>query len=39
MFCVQPDKHWHCFEGDLPETESLGGARMGLFELHHETVS
>ena len=20
MICVQPDKHWHCFEGELGET-------------------
>ena len=31
--CVQLDKHWHCFKGNLWETaESRGGARMGLFK-------
>ena len=31
--CVQPDKHWHCFEGNLRETsERRRGARIGLSE-------
>ena len=31
--CVQPDKYWHCFEGNLGETaERRGKARMGLSE-------
>ena len=30
--CVQPEKYWHCFGGNLGETaETRGGARMGLF--------
>ena len=29
--CVQPDKHWHCFERKLRETaEGWGGVHMGL---------
>ena len=29
--CVQPDKYWHCFEGNLGETaERLSGAPVGL---------
>ena len=28
--CIQPDKYWHCVEGDLGETvERWGGARVG----------
>ena len=31
--CVQPDRYWHCFEGNLGETsERWSGARMGLSE-------
>ena len=30
--CVQPDKYWHCLEGNLGETaERRGRARMGIF--------
>ena len=38
--CVQLDKYWHCFEGNLGETaESWGGARMGLSERYDEILS
>ena len=35
MICVQPDKHWPCFEGNLGETgERWDGVRMGLSECY-----
>ena len=38
--CVQPDKYWHCFEGNLGETaERRGGARMGLSERYDAILS
>ena len=38
--CVQPDKYWHCFEGNLGETaERRGGARMSLFERYDAILS
>ena len=38
--CVQPDKHWHCLEGNLGETaEKRGGARMGLSERYDAILS
>ena len=34
--CVQPDKHWHCFESNLRETaERWGRVRMGLSECYN----
>ena len=31
--CVQPNKHWYCFKGNVKETaERWGRARMGLLE-------
>ena len=38
--CVQPDKHWHNFEGNLRETsERQGKARMGLSECCNASLS
>ena len=38
--CVQPVKHWHCFEGHLKEIdEKRGGARMGLSERYDTILS
>ena len=38
--CFLPDKHWHCFEGNLGETaERRGGARMGFSERYDATLS
>ena len=38
--CVQPDQHWHCFEGNLGETaERRDGARMGLSERYDAILS
>ena len=38
--CIQPDKHWLCFEGKLGETpERRGGARMGLFERYDAVLN
>ena len=38
--CVQPDKYWHCFEGNLGETaKRRGGARMGLSERYDAILS
>ena len=38
--CVQPDKYWHCFEGNLGETaERRGRARMGLSERYDAILS
>ena len=38
--CVQPDKHWHCFEGNFGETaERRGGARMGLSKRYDAILS
>ena len=38
--CVQPDKYWHCFEGNLGETaERRDGARMGLSERYDAILS
>ena len=38
--CVQPDKHWHCFENNLGETvERRDGARMGLSERYYAILS
>ena len=38
--CVQPDKHWHCFKGNPPETaERRGGARFDLFERYNAILS
>ena len=38
--CVQPDKYWHCFEGNLGETaKRRGGARMGLSECYDAILS
>ena len=40
MICVQPDKYWHCFEGNLGETaKRRGGARMGLSERYDAILS
>ena len=39
MICVQPDKYWHCFEGNLGETfERRGGAPMGLSECYDDIL-
>ena len=38
--CVQPDKYWYCFEGNLGKTaERRGGARMGLSERYDTILS
>ena len=38
--CVQPDKHWHCFEGSLGETaERQGGAGMGHSECYDAVLN
>ena len=38
--CVQPNKYWHCFGGNLGETaERRGGARMGLSECYDAILS
>ena len=38
--CVLPDKHWHCFEGNLGETaERWGGVRMGFSECYDAILS
>ena len=38
--CVQPDKYWHCFEGNHGETaERRGGARTGLYERYDAILS
>ena len=38
--CVQPHRHWHCFEGNLGETvERQGRARMGLSERYDAILS
>ena len=38
--CVQPNKYWHCFGGNLRETaERRGGERMGVCERYDATLS
>ena len=38
--CVQPDKHWHCFEDNLGViAERRGEARMGLSERYDAILS
>ena len=38
--CVQPDKYWHGFEGNLGENaKRQGGARMGLSERYDAILS
>ena len=37
---IQPDKHWHCFEGNAVETaERRGGVHMGLSECYAAILS
>ena len=38
--CVQPDKYWRCFKGNLGETtERWGGVRTGLSERYNAILS